>query len=139
MSAQRIGTNGGFQWLASTFDTVIKSPEAEKTSIPVLRPDSFPKRNSGNIPFSVQELVYASKAAGVGTSFKSFNRHTELLSSCEEFHCPRKDSRPSEGLDTHFLQRKSPKDKSLFEKPMNFFRGQEERVVPKEEQPIGNP
>ncbi|MBW0558613.1 hypothetical protein O181_098328 [Austropuccinia psidii MF-1] len=74
----------------------------------------------------------------MGTSTKYLDRKNELLSSSEEVHGTRKDSRPSEGLDTHFLQRTIPKDKSLVEKPKNFVRGKEERIGPKEgKQPIG--
>ncbi|MBW0476236.1 hypothetical protein O181_015951 [Austropuccinia psidii MF-1] len=64
---------------------------------------------SGNIPVSVQELVYGGKEIGVGTSSKPLVRDSELLSSSEEVHGPREDLRPSEGLDTHVLQTTSPK------------------------------
>ncbi|MBW0587425.1 hypothetical protein O181_127140, partial [Austropuccinia psidii MF-1] len=53
----------------------------------------------------------------VGTSPKSLDRHHELISSGEEVHGARKDRGTSEGLDTHVLQRTSPKDKRLVEKP----------------------
>ncbi|MBW0527210.1 hypothetical protein O181_066925, partial [Austropuccinia psidii MF-1] len=126
------------QRLARTFGTLIESPEAEITAIPVVRPYSFPTNNSGNIPVSVQELVHGSKAAGVGTSSKSLDRHNELLSS-SEVHGPKKDSRPSEGLDTHVLQRACPKDKILVEKPNHSVSGPEEIVGPKEgQQPSGS-
>ncbi|MBW0513406.1 hypothetical protein O181_053121 [Austropuccinia psidii MF-1] len=78
------------QRLSSTFDTLIESPEAEITAIPVVRPESFPTGSNRDIPVSVQELVYGRKAAGVGTSAKSLDRHTELLSSSEGVHGPRK-------------------------------------------------
>ncbi|MBW0513983.1 hypothetical protein O181_053698 [Austropuccinia psidii MF-1] len=83
-------TATSFQLLASTFDTLIESPEAEITAIPVVRPELFPKGNNRNIPVSVQELVYGGKAAGVGTSSKSLDRHNELIYSSEEAHGPRK-------------------------------------------------
>ncbi|MBW0466365.1 hypothetical protein O181_006080 [Austropuccinia psidii MF-1] len=70
-------------------------------------------------------------AAAVGTSAKSLDRHDELISSSEESHGPRKDRAPSEGLETHVFQRKSPKDKSLVEKPKHFIRGPEEEVGPR--------
>ncbi|MBW0585563.1 hypothetical protein O181_125278 [Austropuccinia psidii MF-1] len=100
------------QKLASTFETLIQSQEADITAIPVVRPESFPAGNNRDIPVSVQELVYGGKAAGVGTSAKSLDRKNKLLSSSEEVHGPRKDRRTSEGLDTHLLQGTSPKDKS---------------------------
>ncbi|MBW0579209.1 hypothetical protein O181_118924, partial [Austropuccinia psidii MF-1] len=120
------------QRLASTFETLIESPGADITSIPVVRPESFPTCNSEDIQVSVQELVYGRKVAGVGTSAKPLDKHHELLSSIEEAHGSMKYSRPSEGLDTLVLQRKSPQDKNLVEKPKNFVRGPEERVGSKE-------
>ncbi|MBW0506882.1 hypothetical protein O181_046597 [Austropuccinia psidii MF-1] len=69
----------------------------------------------------------------MGASAKCLDRHNEILSSSEEINGPRKDSRPSEGLEIHFLQRKSPKDKSFAEKPKHFFRGPEERVGSKQD------
>ncbi|MBW0569928.1 hypothetical protein O181_109643 [Austropuccinia psidii MF-1] len=88
---------------------------------------------------SVQELVYDSKAAGVGNSAKSLDRHNELISSSEEVHGPRKDRGSSDGLKTHFLQGTSTTDKSLAEKPKHLVRGPEEEVVPmKGQQPSGS-
>ncbi|MBW0480629.1 hypothetical protein O181_020344 [Austropuccinia psidii MF-1] len=60
--------------LASLFQTVIESPEAEITAITVVRPEPFPTGNNRNIPVSIQELIYGGKAAGVGTSAKSLDR-----------------------------------------------------------------
>ncbi|MBW0510273.1 hypothetical protein O181_049988 [Austropuccinia psidii MF-1] len=116
------------QRLASTFDTLIENPESDITAIPVVRPESFPIGSHRDIPVSVQELVYGGKAGGVGTSAKSLDRHNELLSSSEEVHGPTKERRASEGLDTLFLQRTSPTDKSLVEKPKHVVRGPEEEV-----------
>ncbi|MBW0502560.1 hypothetical protein O181_042275 [Austropuccinia psidii MF-1] len=62
----------------------------------------------------------------------SSQRHHQLISSTEEFHGARKDRRTSEGLDTHVLQRTSPKDKSFAEKPKHVIRGPEEEVGPRE-------
>ncbi|MBW0492107.1 hypothetical protein O181_031822 [Austropuccinia psidii MF-1] len=127
------------QRLASAFDTIIESPEAEITCIPVVRPESFPEGSNRDIPVSVQELLYGSKAEGMGTSANSLDRHNELLSSSEKAHGPRKDRRSLEGLDTYFLQGTSPTDKILVEKPKHVFRGPEEEVVPrKEQQPSGS-
>ncbi|MBW0462090.1 hypothetical protein O181_001805 [Austropuccinia psidii MF-1] len=54
------------------------------------------------------------------------------------FHGPRKEIGPSEGLDTHFLPRESPKYKILAEKPKHFVREPEEIVGPKVgQQPSG--
>ncbi|MBW0507536.1 hypothetical protein O181_047251 [Austropuccinia psidii MF-1] len=132
------GASTSFQWLTSTLDTLIESPEADITSIPVVRPESFPAGNNRDIPVSLQELVYGSKAEGVGTSAKSLDRHNALLSSIEEVHGPRRNRRTSEGLDTHVLQGTSPTDKSLIEKPRNVVRGPEEEVGPrKRQQPSG--
>ncbi|MBW0571308.1 hypothetical protein O181_111023, partial [Austropuccinia psidii MF-1] len=70
--------------------------ERHKSKMPELPP--VPKAgNNRDIPVSVQELVYCRKAAGVGTSAKSLDRHNELLSSCEDIHGSRKDRRISEG------------------------------------------
>ncbi|MBW0586414.1 hypothetical protein O181_126129 [Austropuccinia psidii MF-1] len=124
-------TSTSSQRLASTFYTLIESPEADITAIPVVRPESFPTASNIDIPVSVKELVYCGKAAGVGTSAKSLDRHNELLFSSEEVHGPRKDRRTSEGLDTHVLQGTSPTDKSLVEKPKHVVRGPEEEVGPK--------
>ncbi|MBW0572596.1 hypothetical protein O181_112311 [Austropuccinia psidii MF-1] len=115
-----------------TFDTLIESTEADITAISVVRPESNSTGNNRDIPVSVQELVYGSKIARVGTSPKSLDRHHELISSSEEFHGARKDRGTSEGFDTHELQRKSSKDKSLVEKPKHVIKGPEEEVGPRE-------
>ncbi|MBW0510643.1 hypothetical protein O181_050358 [Austropuccinia psidii MF-1] len=72
-------TSTSSQRLASTFDTLIESPEADVTAIPVVRPEPFSTGNNRNIPVSVQELVYGGKAAGVVTSAKSLDRHKEFM------------------------------------------------------------
>ncbi|MBW0493541.1 hypothetical protein O181_033256 [Austropuccinia psidii MF-1] len=100
-------TSTSSQWLASTFETLIESPEAEIAAIPVVRPESFTTGNNRNIPVSIQELVHGGKAAGVGTSAKSLDSHNELISSSEKVHGPRKERGSSEGFDTHVLQRTS--------------------------------
>ncbi|MBW0464472.1 hypothetical protein O181_004187 [Austropuccinia psidii MF-1] len=89
------------QRLASTFETILEIAEADIIAIPVVIPESFPTRNSGNIPVSVQEL----EALG-----------------------PREARGPSDKLETHVLQRTSPKDEILVEKPKHFVRGSEETV-----------
>ncbi|MBW0561555.1 hypothetical protein O181_101270 [Austropuccinia psidii MF-1] len=116
-------TSTSSQRLASTFDTLIESPEVDITFIPVVSPESFLASSNRHIPVSVQKLFYGSKEAGVGTSAKCLDRHNELLSSSEDVHGPRKDSRPSEGLGPHVLQRTSPKYKILVEKPNHAVRG----------------
>ncbi|MBW0575404.1 hypothetical protein O181_115119 [Austropuccinia psidii MF-1] len=127
------------QRLASTFDTLIASPEADITVIAVVRPESLSTGNNRDIPVSVQEHVYGGKAARVGTSPKSLDRHHELISSSEEVWGARKDRGTSEGLDTHVLQRTSPTDKSLAEKPKHVVRGPEEEVDQREgKQPSGS-
>ncbi|MBW0537909.1 hypothetical protein O181_077624 [Austropuccinia psidii MF-1] len=132
-------TSTSSQRLASTFETLIESPEADITAIPFVRPESFPTGNNRNIPVSIQELVYGGKAAGVGTSAKSLDRHNELISSIEEAHGPVKDRGSSEVLDTHFLQRTSPTVQILVEKPKHAVRGSEEEVVQrKAQQPSGS-
>ncbi|MBW0593996.1 hypothetical protein O181_133711 [Austropuccinia psidii MF-1] len=126
------------QRLASTFEPLIESPEAEITAIAV-EPESFPTGSSGDLPVSVQELVYGRQTAILGTSSKSLDRHHELLSSSEEVHGARKDIRTSEGWDTNVLQRTSPTDKSLVEKPKHVIRGSEEEVGPRQgKQPSGS-
>ncbi|MBW0580206.1 hypothetical protein O181_119921 [Austropuccinia psidii MF-1] len=124
-------TSTSSQRLARTFEPLIESPEADITAIAV-RPESFPTGSSGDLPVSVQELVYGRQTARVGTSPKSLDRHHELLSSSEEVHGARKDRRTSEGLDTNVLQRTSPTDKSLVEKPKHVIRGSEEEVSPRQ-------
>ncbi|MBW0561080.1 hypothetical protein O181_100795 [Austropuccinia psidii MF-1] len=63
-------TSASSQSLASTFDTLIESPEADISAVPVIRLESFSAGNNRDIPVSVEELVYGGKAAGVGTSAK---------------------------------------------------------------------
>ncbi|MBW0503061.1 hypothetical protein O181_042776 [Austropuccinia psidii MF-1] len=64
MESSRTSTSS--QRLSGTFDTLIDSPEADITAIPVVRPESFTEVNHRDIPVSVQELVYGGKAEGVG-------------------------------------------------------------------------
>ncbi|MBW0524886.1 hypothetical protein O181_064601 [Austropuccinia psidii MF-1] len=82
-----------------------------KWNIPELPP--VPKGNNRDIPFSVQELFYGGKTAGMGTSAKYLDRKNKLLSSGSKFHGPRKYRGPSEFLETHVLQRTIPTDKSM--------------------------
>ncbi|MBW0592704.1 hypothetical protein O181_132419 [Austropuccinia psidii MF-1] len=67
--------------LVRTFKTLIESPEADITSIPVVRSEQFPTSSSGDIPVSVQELVYNIRSEGVGTSTQLVDRDDELLPS----------------------------------------------------------
>ncbi|MBW0561899.1 hypothetical protein O181_101614 [Austropuccinia psidii MF-1] len=125
--------------LASNFDSLIESPEADITVIAVVRPESLSTRNNRDIPVSVQEHICGRKTARVVISPKSLDRHHELISSSEEVHGARKNRRTSEGLDTHVLQRTSPTDKSLVEKPKHFIRGPEAEVGPRQvKQPSGS-
>ncbi|MBW0588797.1 hypothetical protein O181_128512 [Austropuccinia psidii MF-1] len=124
-------TSTSSQWLASTFDTLIESTEADITSIAVVRPESLTTGNNRDIPFSVKELVYFRKEERVETSPKSLDRHHALIPSSEEAHVARKDRRTSEGLDTNVLKRTSPIDKILVEKPKHVIKGSEE-VGPRE-------
>ncbi|MBW0529929.1 hypothetical protein O181_069644 [Austropuccinia psidii MF-1] len=117
-------------------DKNVSPEERHKWRMPELLP--VPKGNNRDIPVSVKELVYGSKAAGVGTSAKSLDRHNELLSSSEEVHGPRKDRRTSDRLDTHVLQRTTPTDISFVGKPNHVVRGPEEEVDPRKgKQPSG--
>ncbi|MBW0507718.1 hypothetical protein O181_047433, partial [Austropuccinia psidii MF-1] len=118
-------------------DKNVSPEQRHKWRMPKLPP--VLKGSNRDIPVSVQELVYGGKAAGVGASAKSLDRHNELFSSSEESHGPRKDRRTSEGLDTHFLQGTSPKDKSLVEQLKDVIRGPEEEVGPRKgQQPSGS-
>ncbi|MBW0587763.1 hypothetical protein O181_127478, partial [Austropuccinia psidii MF-1] len=92
-------------------DKNVSPEERHKWRMPELPP--VPTGSSGDLPVSVQELVYGPQTARVGASPKSLNRHHELLSSSKEAHGARKDRRSSEGLDTNVLQRTSPTDTSL--------------------------
>ncbi|MBW0524871.1 hypothetical protein O181_064586 [Austropuccinia psidii MF-1] len=131
-------TSTSSQRLARAFETLIESIEAYITDMAV-RPESLSTGNNRDIPVSVQELVYGSKTARVGTCPKSLDRHHELMSSSEEIHGARKDRGTSEGLDTHVLQRKSPTDESLVEKLKHVIRGPEEEVGPRQgKQPSGS-
>ncbi|MBW0548823.1 hypothetical protein O181_088538 [Austropuccinia psidii MF-1] len=77
-------TSTSSQRLASIFETIIESTEADITAITVVRPAPFPTANDRDIPVSVQELVYDSKKKNrSGTYAKSLDRHNELLSSIE--------------------------------------------------------
>ncbi|MBW0518715.1 hypothetical protein O181_058430 [Austropuccinia psidii MF-1] len=116
------------QRLASTFDTLIESPEADITAISV-GPESLPTGRSRDIPVSVQDLVYGIKTERVGTSPKSLDRHHELICSSEEVHGATKGRGTSGGLDTHVFQRTSPTDKILVEKPKHVIKGSEEEVA----------
>ncbi|MBW0542681.1 hypothetical protein O181_082396 [Austropuccinia psidii MF-1] len=118
-------------------DKNVSLDKRHKWRMPELPP--VPKGNNRDIPVSVQELVYGSKTARVGSSPKSMDRHHELISSSEEIQGARKDRGTSEGLGTHVLQRTSQTDKSLVEKPKHFIRGPEEEVVPRKgKQPSGS-
>ncbi|MBW0510780.1 hypothetical protein O181_050495 [Austropuccinia psidii MF-1] len=103
-------TSTSSQRLASTFDTLIESPEADITAITVVRPESLSTGNNRDFPVSILELVYGGKEERVGTPPKSLDRHHDLISSSEKVHGARKDRGTSEGLDTHVLQRKIPTD-----------------------------
>ncbi|MBW0554210.1 hypothetical protein O181_093925 [Austropuccinia psidii MF-1] len=125
---------------ASTFDTLIESPEAEITAIAFVRPESLSTGNNRDIPVSVQELVYDSKTAIVGTSPNSFDRQHELISSSEELHGSRKDRGTSEGLDMHVLQRTSPTNKILVENQSMFSEYQKKKLDQgKENSPVEAP
>ncbi|MBW0574907.1 hypothetical protein O181_114622 [Austropuccinia psidii MF-1] len=56
-------TSTSSQRLASTFDTLIESPETEITAIVVVRPESLSTGNNGDFPVSIQGLFYGGKAA----------------------------------------------------------------------------
>ncbi|MBW0591190.1 hypothetical protein O181_130905 [Austropuccinia psidii MF-1] len=125
--------------LASTFDTVSESTEADITAISVVRPESLSTGKNRDIPVSVQQLVYGSKAARVGASPKYLDGNHELIYASEESHGARKNRETSEGLDTHVFQRTSPTGKILVEKPKHVIRGPEEEVGPMQgNQPSGS-
>ncbi|MBW0564423.1 hypothetical protein O181_104138 [Austropuccinia psidii MF-1] len=83
-------TSTSSQMLGRSFDTLIESPEAEITAIPIFRPEQFTTGNNRDIPVSVQKLVYGRKAVGVETSARSLDRSNELISSSEKFMGPKK-------------------------------------------------
>ncbi|MBW0516751.1 hypothetical protein O181_056466, partial [Austropuccinia psidii MF-1] len=69
-------------------DKYVRPEERHKWRMPELSP--VPKGNNRDIPVPVKELAYGGKAAMVGTSPKSLDRHHELISSSEEVHGARK-------------------------------------------------
>ncbi|MBW0593931.1 hypothetical protein O181_133646 [Austropuccinia psidii MF-1] len=71
-------TSTSSQRLASTFEPLIESPEADITAIAV-RPEPFPTGSCGNLSISMEKLVLGVKTTRVGTSPKSLDRHHELL------------------------------------------------------------
>ncbi|MBW0518692.1 hypothetical protein O181_058407 [Austropuccinia psidii MF-1] len=87
-----------YQKPSRTFETLLKISEYDITSIPVVIYEQFPTNSSGNIPLSVQELVYGRKAAQVGTSSQIFDRENELLPSSKEALGPRKEEITSGGF-----------------------------------------
>ncbi|MBW0532939.1 hypothetical protein O181_072654 [Austropuccinia psidii MF-1] len=117
-------------------DKSVRPEERNKWRIPEL--PSVPKGSSGNIPVSVQEIVYGRKEELVGSCSQPVDKEKELISSSKGDLGPRKDQKFSEGLETYVLKRKIPGYKSLVEKPKHFDSGQEERAGPKEgQQPCG--
>ncbi|MBW0547406.1 hypothetical protein O181_087121, partial [Austropuccinia psidii MF-1] len=123
--------------VVNTKDQNVSPEETHKWRMPELPP--VLKGNNRDIPISVEELVYGRKTARAGTSPKPLDRHHELIPSSEGVHGARKDRRTSEGLDNHVLQRTSPTDKSLVEKPKHVIRGPEEEFGPREgKQPSGS-
>ncbi|MBW0531452.1 hypothetical protein O181_071167 [Austropuccinia psidii MF-1] len=103
------------QRLAKTFVTLIEISESGITPIHVFRSEKLPASRSRYIPVSIKELVYGSKAAGVGTSTKPLDRKNELIYSSEEALRPRRDRGPFKMLEFNFCQRGNPEDKSLVE------------------------
>ncbi|MBW0511455.1 hypothetical protein O181_051170 [Austropuccinia psidii MF-1] len=101
-------TSTSSQRLASTFETLIESTEAEITSISVVRPESLSTGNNRDIPIAVQEL---------------------LISSSEEAHGARKNRGASERLDTHVLQRTNPTDEILVENQSMFSEDQKTKLA----------
>ncbi|MBW0554986.1 hypothetical protein O181_094701 [Austropuccinia psidii MF-1] len=110
-------------------DKNVSPEERQKWRIPDLPPVT--KCNNRDIPVSVQELVYGSKTAKVGTSPKSLDRNHELIPSSEEANGAIKDRGASEWLDTHVLQRKGPEDIILVGKTEHVIRGPEEEIGPR--------
>ncbi|MBW0552035.1 hypothetical protein O181_091750 [Austropuccinia psidii MF-1] len=76
-------TSTSFQRLSGNFDTLIESPESDVTDIPVIGSEQLPTGSSRDIPVLIQELVYCSKEAGVGTFSQIVNRDNKLLPSIE--------------------------------------------------------
>ncbi|MBW0464898.1 hypothetical protein O181_004613 [Austropuccinia psidii MF-1] len=124
-------TSTSSQKLAGAFSTLIESPEAEITFFPAVRSKQLPGSSSGDIPVSVQELVYGGKAEGVGSASQLVDRNSELFFQSKEILGFKKDTKNSGRLDTNILERTSPKDKILAEKPKHVIRGSEEGAVPK--------
>ncbi|MBW0488858.1 hypothetical protein O181_028573 [Austropuccinia psidii MF-1] len=128
------------QTLASTFDTIIETPEADITSIPAVRPKYFLTGNNGNIPVSIQELVNGGKEAGVATSEKSLDWNNELISPSAKAHGPRKDRGCSERLDTHVLKRQVQQIKSWFKSQSILSEDQKKKLAQgKENIPVEAP
>ncbi|MBW0512273.1 hypothetical protein O181_051988 [Austropuccinia psidii MF-1] len=92
-----------------------------------------PKGNSGDIPVSVQELVYGSKTVGVGTSSKSLDRKNELLSSSEEFNRPNKTQDLWKGWTPISCKGQVQKIKAWLKKQSIFSEDQKKELAPKKD------
>ncbi|MBW0494322.1 hypothetical protein O181_034037 [Austropuccinia psidii MF-1] len=91
------------------FDTFLGVQKLKKTAIPVVRSEHLLTIRSGNIPVSVQELVYGGKAARVGASSQLLDRDNELLPSSKEGLGPRKKQELLKGCKPMSCKRKLPK------------------------------
>ncbi|MBW0591217.1 hypothetical protein O181_130932 [Austropuccinia psidii MF-1] len=132
-------TSTSSQRLASTFDTLIESPESDITALAVVIPESLSTGNNRYIPVSVQELVYGIKTARVVTFPKSLDRHHELLSSSEEVHGPKNTEELLKGLTPMSCKGQVQQIKAWLKKPKHVIRGPKGEVGSREgKQPSGS-
>ncbi|MBW0569001.1 hypothetical protein O181_108716 [Austropuccinia psidii MF-1] len=127
------------QMYNNNFDTLIESPEAEITVIPVIRSEQLQTSRSRDIPISVQELVSGRKEEGVGSSSKPSDKENELTSSSDKALRTRRYRGPSKRLDSNICQRESPKDKILVKKQRILLEDQKKLAQNKVNSPVEAP
>ncbi|MBW0561287.1 hypothetical protein O181_101002, partial [Austropuccinia psidii MF-1] len=90
--------------------------------------------NHMDLDQDIQVITPKAKNVSPEERHKMEDSRTSTSSQSEEVHGARKDRGTSEELDTHVLQRTSPTDKILVEKPEHVIRGPEEEIGPRKGQ-----
>ncbi|MBW0485190.1 hypothetical protein O181_024905 [Austropuccinia psidii MF-1] len=131
-------TSNSAQRLFNTFETLIERPEADITAILILDLNHFkqatieiyqPQYKNWFMEAKQQEWeLLPSLWIGTMSSYLQVKNFKSM-----------EIQRTFWGLDTHVLQRTSPTDRSLVEKPKDFVRGPGEEVGPRKgQQPCGS-